>query len=416
MLLITDRKCLGPRFQTTAGIFLALFCLVLRSAAQDTRPDARYQDPAVPALNILYVGMGRFLDETGRGSLHSELENGLFGFLKGEPVGVTLAGQVTEFFRQVAATHPELRLRVLDPKKTQIIAETIDHTAFASLAFDQAAVLESAYRDSLGADREIYLSLPLFLVGAKSHELLYARPIFIRVKLAAGVSPQDPVVHARILDEIQRVHEAGARDARTVAVARGSLLRGSFRNPNQLTYHFAPDAITFSDKAARADTGLRQPADLVPLLRQAASHHLARSHRVFPPLKAAASNRLLRELGAPYFGLEVITDLTALKGLPYSDSGRLILPVSHSEADIQIKLLVKTGVQFTGESRDTRLGQCQVILEALHYNARKQLLQSNQFIGRPRSFTTHKTLLAPGGESCLIEAALAATEQLTDGF
>lgn len=373
-----------------------------------------YQDPGLAALNVVYVGAGSFADEDHASAVKDAFETQIFSALGGAAGQSELGSMVRGFFARVAGANPQLKMRVVGADEKRILGETIDHTAFASVAFNQAVLFETGFKSG-AIDRTLYVSMPLFLVSAKSYQLIYSRPLFIRVRLEHGVSAGDPEVCRRVLDGVRAALESGTADAEAMAPVAEALKRGTFSDPNRLIYAVNDGAITFSESARHARTGFGHSEKVGAVLREAASDFLARTENVFPPIQASLSPQLYRELGANYFGLEVVTDLAMLKGFPVSGSGRIILPIKRAQEDINLAIQVKTGLQVQEQGAHFKSGLCQVLLEIQQRNPQNQTLQNHKIVQNGK-FRAHLNQVEIAQEDCLMDTLLACAAELKSGL
>ncbi|MBC8096307.1 MAG: hypothetical protein H7Y43_10880 [Akkermansiaceae bacterium] len=372
-----------------------------------------YRDPALSNADIIFIGAGTFEDDgTNRPANDPETAPILNG-LGNQSSQDHLRAMTEEFFKQVSAANPQIKARVVTGTERGLIGKNLDRTVLATIAFNNVSIISSA--PGSGGGKQVFVSLPLFLVSAKSYHLIYTRPLFVRIRLEAGVTPSDPEIIRRILAEARAALLAGLNDPREIALAAAALQRGAFRDPNHLVYAVEEDSVTFSEKARSGQTGFSQASTVTPLLRDALSHFLARTEIVFPPIQAAVSSRLYRGLGASYYGLAVVTDLLMPQGFPTTDSGRIILPVSRVEADIRVKAHVKTGVRVTEQAPLFSAGVCQVLLELSALNRDGTTLQSIQRI-QDGGFTVRRDPAAHADQECLMESLLACASQLKEGF
>lgn len=329
---------------------------------------ASYLAPERAALDIVYLGSGVFLDESERVVLKTNFERALHAHMSAPEGRRLLQESVLAFLRRIASDHPDLLLRVADPGKPQVLGDSLDRTAFASVALSRAAVVEAVY-GSGESDRTYYVALPVVLVGARSFELIYARPLFVRLKHTHGVDETDAALQDRILAAAATFIRETAADPPTAAVAAQCLRHGAFRSPGGFTYAVEPVAVTFSASATNALTGFRQPAQVAELLRFAFCHHLSQRERVYPPIDAPVAARNLRGVAARYYGLGVVTDLQQETGLARSESGLLVLPVRRPEADFSLQFEVATDVVVQSRGTHYQVGRCEAGLKVTRLSA-----------------------------------------------
>jgi hypothetical protein len=329
---------------------------------------ASYLAPERAALDIVYLGSGVFLDEAERVVFRTDFERALHAHMSAPEGRRLLQEAVLAFLRRVASDHPDLLLRVADPGKPQVLGESLDRTAFASVALSRAAVAEAVYASG-ESDHTYYVAMPLVLVGARSFELIYARPLFIRLKHTHGVDETDTTLQDHILSAATTFIRDTATNSQTASVLTNCLRHGAFRSPGGFTYAVEPDAVTFAASATNALTGFRQPAQVAELLRFAFCHHLAQRERVYPPIDAPVAARNLRGVAARYYGLGVVTDLQQETGLARSESGLLVLPVRRPEADFSLQFEVATDVEVQSRMTHYQVGRCEAGLKVTRLSA-----------------------------------------------
>ena len=397
-----------------SGIPVSAQVSSLPLASTSNVTSSAYEDPALAAVDIIYVGAGKFADSSSTNARRSALEASILASLSDGGGQAVLRDLVEEFYKRAAASHPELRLRVVSGKVRRILGETMDRTAFAAIALNHATLIESGFQPGTG-EQQLFLSLPLFLISAKSYHLIHCSPIFVRVRMEPGVSPADPAITQRVLAGVRYMLNSRAVDPRQMALLAEALKRGTFRDPSRIIYSMGEDAVTFSENAGNAATGFKDTSAVAQVLREALCAFLASSECVFPPIDARLSSRLYRDLGADYYGLEVITDLNLPRGFPISDSGRLILPVSRVAADVNLKVHVKSGTRTLEQGQHLSKGECQVVLELTGENSAGNVLRERTFADT-ESFTRHVSETGRADGECLMNSLLAATAKTKAGF
>lgn len=309
-------------------------------------------------VDLHFAGFARFL-ESGELPTLAPDEAKLFAVFQDPAVQAELAADAMGFFGEVAEAHPELDLRVVPPGSAEILGEDLlGRACFVALALDNVVSCAEAF-PSGAVERHYYLSLPLYVIRAKSYELLYARPYVVHLPLPEGVTLDHPEVPRLLVDAVKKqFFESDYADS-SRARAADAFERGTFRSPFRPTYAIDLDGIRLSDATAEA---IADAVSYRQLLQMLAGQYLGAAERVLPPLRAKPSGDLYAEAGARY-GLAVITNLE-IPGTRTAN-GYVELPLNYPQPGLRLEFDVRTGHKVLEEAKGKLLQKaaCQVCLD-----------------------------------------------------